>query len=111
MLTVANVTGKGINVSMTVYTEDSNQNIHSSTTLPLLVTAPGVISLPYSDFSGAADFTKIDAIALQLDGTGLAGSDIAITKLSAAAPEPSTLVLAAIGGMVFLGVGRKWRRA
>jgi hypothetical protein len=112
LLTVADVTGQGINVSMTVYTEDSSHVIHSSTTVPLLVTAPGVISLPYyTAFSGTADFTKIDGIALELDGTGLAGSDIAIASLSAATPEPSTLVLAAIGSMVFLGVGRKWRRA
>jgi hypothetical protein len=112
LLTVADVTGPGIKVSMTVYTEDSSHNVYSSTTVPVLVTAPRVISLPYlTAFNGGADFRKIDGIALELDGTGLAGSNIAITSLSAAAPEPSTLVLAAIGGLAFLGVGRKWRRA
>ena len=111
LLTVADVTGQGIKVSITVYTKDINQNVLSSTSVSLIVTAPGVYSLPYSAFSGSADFSKIDAITLELDGTNRAGSDIAITKLATAAPEPSTLVLAAIGGMAFLGVGRKWRRA
>jgi hypothetical protein len=113
LLHVADVTGTGINVTMTVYTNDDT---HYSATDSVWVTAADVISLPYTSFThngpdGAANFADVDAIVLRLSGTGHVGSDVAITKLETAAPEPSTLVLAVIGVVVSLCVGRRWRRA
>lgn len=105
--------GTGINVSMVLYTGDGN---HSSATLPKLITAAGEISIPFTDFTiagsgGAATLSNVNAIELKLDGTGHAGSDIAITSLKTAVPEPSTLVLLAMGAVALVGVGRKWRKA
>jgi hypothetical protein len=113
LLSVAKATGTGINVTMTVYTDDGT---HSSTTDPLLVTAAGDFSLPFASFihpgsNGFANFTDIDAIVLKLDGTNHPGSDIALTSLKTTVPEPSTFMLAAVGALVFLGVGRRWRKA
>ncbi len=112
LLSVADVTGSGVNVTMTVYTNDGT---HFSATDPLLVTAAGDIPFSFASFihtgpDGPANFADIDAIVLQLDGTGHAGSDVAITSLKTAVPEPSTLVLAAVGALALLGVGRRLRK-
>jgi hypothetical protein len=113
LLTVGGVTGTGINVTMTIYTYDSAHSIAYSSTMttPVLITHAGDVSLPFSGFSGGASLTNVNAITLQLNGTDHPGSDIAITKIVTATPEPSTLMLAAVGALVFLGTGRKWRRA
>ena len=112
LLNVIGLTGTGIDVTMTVY---SNGGANSSTmTTPFPVTNTGEIPLLFSGLSGNADLTDVNAIVMELSGVGHAGSDIAISSLTTTtttSPEPSTLVLAAMGVVALLGVGRKWRKA
>jgi hypothetical protein len=109
LLNVIGVTGTGIDVTMTVYSNGGTNS--STTTTPVTVTSTGEIPLLFSSFSGNANLTDVNAIVLELSGVGHAGSDIALSSLTTAAPEPSTLVLAAMGVVALLGVGRKWRKA
>lgn len=111
-LTIGGVTGTGVDAKLIVY---SNDGSHASTAT-FSISAAGDILIPfYTSFSatgssGGASFTDIDAIQLILDGTQHVGNDVAITSLTVI-PEPSTLLLAAIGAVAFLGAGRKWREA
>jgi hypothetical protein len=113
MLDVAGVTGSGIDVKMTVYTQDTNDpgKIYSSTTSSRLVDKGGIFTFEFADFRGGANFADIDTIVLEMNGSAHPGSCIALNSLRTAAPEPSTLLLAGVGVLGFLGVGRKWRKA
>ena len=96
---------------MTVYTDATHASQYVTT-----VPAGGSsnLLLPYSLFSqigaNGANFSNVGAIVLEFNGVGHAGSDITIGPIQTV-PEPSTLALAAIGAMVALGFGRRWRRA
>jgi len=111
VLDVAQVTGTGVNLTMTVYTNDAS---HASVYSHLLTAGTtGAFAVPYTSFSGAASFSDVDVIVLELDGTGHSGSDITINSIKTSVigvPEPSTLVMTAIGALVFLGAGRRWKR-
>jgi hypothetical protein len=107
LLNVASVTGTGVDLTMTVYTDAT----HASKYDIFPLSSSGIKHLYYSDFSavpgyGAANFSNVGAVVLKLNGTGHVGSDITIGPIQTV-PEPSTLALAAIGTMV-LGFG--WRR-
>jgi hypothetical protein len=110
---VEQVTGP-LSLTLTVYTNDAS---HSSVySCPMTVAMTGTtLSVPYTSFSGTANFSDIDAIVLRLDGTGHSGSDVTLKSLKTddkgpSVPEPSTLALAAVGAFVFLGAGRRWKR-
>jgi hypothetical protein len=114
VLDVAGVTERGIDVKMTVYTQDANnpERIYSSTTGSRLVDKGGIVTFDFfTDFTGNANFADIDTIVLELNGSTHPGSCIALNSFRMAAPEPSTLLLAGVGVLVFLGVRRRWRRA
>jgi len=109
---IAEVTGNGMGLTMMVYT---NANRVSEFTSVVKAGTSGALKIPYSSFTpvgcrGAADFSNVGAIVLELDGMGHTGSDITIDSIRTSSPEPSTLVLAAIGATAFLGLRRRWRR-
>jgi hypothetical protein len=110
---IGKVTGSGIGLKMTVYTDAAYASQY-------IVVVPagtsGEFKLPYADFmsvglGGAADFANVGAIVLELNGMGHADSDIVIRSIVTSAPEPSTLVMAAIGAVAFFGLRRRRRRA
>ena len=109
----AEVTGTGLNLKMTVYTDATDASEYDSF---VSVGTTGIVSVPYGSFSqvgtnGPANFASVGAIVLKLSGSGNSGSDITIKSIrtSVGVPEPSTLVMAVIVVMVLLG-GRCWRR-
>lgn len=71
-------------------------------------------TIPFSAFSPetgftAADFTKVGAISLLIDGRAHAGTDVAIGPIQVSAvPEPSTLLMSGIG--LIGGSLAVWRR-
>jgi hypothetical protein len=110
----AGVTGSGVNLTLTVFTNDA---AHSSTYTHLMPAGTsGTFAVPYTSFSGSATWADIDAIVLTLNGTGHAGSDLSLNSIKTddkapGVPEPSTLAMTMIGAMVLLGAGRRWRKA
>jgi hypothetical protein len=121
VLDVEQVTGTGIQLTLTVYTDAT----HASQSTIFLDAQPSEpLALPYGTVgsvfsqlagaSGPADFAHVGAIVLELSGAGHPGSDITINSITTdthgPVPEPSTLVLAAIGGLGLLGVRRRWRK-
>jgi hypothetical protein len=119
VLDVEQVTGTGIQLTLTVYT-DATHASRSTTFLDAQLSEP--LALPYGTVfsqlagtSGPADFAHVGAIVLELSGAGHPGSDITINSIwtddnGPPVPEPSTLVLAAIGALGLLGARRRWRR-
>jgi hypothetical protein len=115
-LDIAKVTGSGMNLTMIVYTDGTHASATSSIFVP--EGPQRTLSLPYTAFnqsvpeiSGLADFSQpIGAIVLELDSHGRTGSDIRIRSIDTI-PEPSTLVLVAIGAMAFFGLKGRWRKA
>ena len=112
-LNITNVTD-GMQLKMTVYSSDGAL---ASATAPIQLSAgPTSLSIPYVNFSQqvlggtSVDFHHVGAIVLELDGTHYAGSDISISSIQTV-PEPSTLVLAAMGGVAFFGLRGRRRRA
>ena len=114
VLDIAEVTGSGVDLTMTVYSADGFASQYS---LPASEVTSGILSVPYTNFTqvgakGRADFSSVGAIVLDLNGAKHDGSDITIDSIETAgttAPEPSTLVMAAMVAMALLG-GRRWRR-
>jgi hypothetical protein len=117
LIDVLGTTGTGVELTMTVYTDATHASTYSTfvpggyaNTEPLLYT--GFTQL--GGAAGPANFANVGAIVLNFNGTGNPGSDITIGSLQTntqTVPEPSTLALAAIGAMAFLGFGRRRRRA
>jgi hypothetical protein len=109
VLNVADVTDDTMHLKLTVY-EDSTHYWTCNFDLPEGTT--GDVLIPYSGFvpggsAGARNFSNIGAVALQLGGQGYSSSDIWLNSLQTAAPEPSTLGLLAVMGVVFLGLKRR----
>ncbi|MEN6451372.1 MAG: PEP-CTERM sorting domain-containing protein [Thermoguttaceae bacterium] len=113
LLDVAGVTGTGVAVTLTVYTDATHASTYSAT---LAEGTTGTVAIPYTSFtvlgSGVAvDFAHVGAIVLGIDGTGNVGSDIAINSISTAVPEPASLTLLAAGAIGLLCIGRRrWLR-
>jgi hypothetical protein len=115
-LYIASVTELGMSVKMTVYSADGTL-ASSTTSIDVPKGFSGVRSFKFADFnqavagvSGAATFADIDAIVLELNGTGRTGSDIVISSLKTV-PEPSCFALLAIGVVAFFGLRRRFPRA
>jgi hypothetical protein len=106
LLDVAGVGGT-VSLKMTVY---SDGGANSATTALIPISASGECPVSFSDFTGSINLHDIDAIVLELSGEGHPDCDIAITSFKTV-PEPSSLILGAIGIAGFLGVGRRWRSA
>jgi hypothetical protein len=102
--------GGSVNARMTVYTKDGLGNVQSWTTPYQLLDQAGDVLFSFASFGAGASFSDIKAIRLELNGTDLGGADIAIGSLTTV-PEPSTMVLAAVGALAFLGIGRRWKKA
>jgi hypothetical protein len=115
VLDIAEVTGTGLNLTMTVYNTDG---IHASTyTTVVPANTVGDFAIKYSSFtstsvgiSGIADFVHTGAIVLDLSGSSHSGSDITINSISTAtgttAPEPSTLTML-LGTLAVFGLLRR----
>ncbi|MEN6459536.1 MAG: PEP-CTERM sorting domain-containing protein [Thermoguttaceae bacterium] len=106
---VAEVTGTGLTMTITVYTDASHASTYTS-----FVTAgtTGVLEVTYASFassgtSGAANFSNIGAIVLEFNGAGHSGSDITISQIETAVPEPSTIAMAAVCGLALMGLSRR----
>jgi hypothetical protein len=104
------VTGSGVPMTISVYTDATHASAYS-TTLPAGTT--GNVFVPYTSFTqvaaNPANFAAVGAIVLQFNGTGHVGSDITIgsIKTQQIVPEPSMLALGAIVAMIF---GLAWCR-
>jgi hypothetical protein len=113
LFNIPEVTSTGLSLKLTVSTADGYASQYTT------FLSPGngqVISAPYTDFTqvganGRVDFLHVREIVLELNGQEHDGSDITIHSIETAAPEPSTLAMAAIGAVVFLGVRRRRRPA
>jgi hypothetical protein len=112
-LVVDAVTGSGVPMTMTVYTDATHASAYS-TTVPAGTT--GNVFVPYASFAqvaaGPANFANVGAIVLEFNGTGHVGSDITLGLIQTqqSVPEPSTLALSAIGALV-LGLVSRRRKA
>jgi hypothetical protein len=109
VLDVATVTDDTMHLKLAVY-KDSTHFWYCNVDLPEGTT--GAVSVPYTSFiaggaAGARDFSSVGAIVMQLGGQGYSSSDIRLNSLKTAAPEPSTLGLLAVMGVVFFGLKRR----
>jgi hypothetical protein len=112
LLDIAAVTGDGMTLTMKVYTDGAQPWTYSC---PLTAQTSGIVPVLFSDFTqaGGSDpvsFSNVGAIVLELNGAGHSGSDIRIHSIQTAVPELSTLGMAAIGIIAFLGLRNRWRR-
>jgi hypothetical protein len=107
---IADITGGGVNLTLTVYTDAHHA---SQRFLPATSLDVGTLTILRSDFTqsgdvGSADFSHVGAIVLKLEGTPAnRGADITITRIETI-PEPSTFAMVAVGGVVLLGLRRRW---
>jgi hypothetical protein len=109
---IGKVSGNGTRLKMTVYTSATHASVYTSV---VEAGTSGDLKIPYSSFRPVgcycgADFSHVGAIVLELSGVGRAGSDITINSIRTSAPEPSSLVLAAIGAIAFLGLKKRRRK-
>lgn len=103
-LTVLSVDVSGIGLQVDI-TSDSGTSTYSDTILP----PAGIFQANFAAFSAGADFTEVDSIVLTLT-TPADSVDATFDFIftSGAIPEPSTVILFAVGGLGMLGYA--WRR-
>jgi hypothetical protein len=113
-LVIGYVNAPGLSLKMTIY---SDGGTHAAATVDIDLPADpdgGVLSIPFTSFTqsvagvlGSPSLSDIDAIVLELNGTGRTGASILLHSIETV-PEPSTLALVAIGVPAFLGLRRRW---
>lgn len=103
-------------LTLSAYTDGSNWS-SATVILPGGIPPKANLFVPYLDFvpqaGSGADFTNIGAFSMFIDGSSTPSLDLQLELIAASTPvpEPTSVALLALGGLLIGGVGRFRRQA